>query len=34
MEQESVMSDYQEDLIASQFEEFDDDIEQDDATEL
>jgi len=28
------MSDYQEDLIASQFEDYDDDIEQDDATEL
>jgi len=28
------MSDYQEDLIASQMEEYDDDIEQDDATEL
>jgi len=28
------MSDYQEDLIASQLEDFDDDIGQDDATEL
>jgi len=28
------MSDYQEDLISTQFEDFDDDFEQDDATEL